>query len=432
MLEQFQLALQAQDIGRVRALLETHAEVRALVNAPIGPFDGRPAAMVKHNLPLLDLLLSHGADLNLKSAWWAGGFGLLDVDCTPEQAAPLLARGATVDVFAAAHLGMIERLRTLVDDDPSLVHARGGDGKTPLHSAATVEIARDLLDRGAVIDARDVDHESTAAQYLVRDAPDVVRLLVERGAWFDIFIAVGLRNATLVERCLRDDADALNHRTGQGLYVVAHDGKRAATPEQIGYQRGDIYRWVFDHNVSAVEAAARLGFDDIVALLLRHATPAQRLLAACAAADRAAAQAVLDAHPGVVAALTRSEMRLIADKAHANDTAAVALMLDIGFDAGITGPDAAEPIRWAAFHGNAELVRRLLTHAPPIGVRDPHYGSTVLGWCVYGSLHGWRRRSGDYAATVQLLLDAGERPDPSDLPTGREDVDSVLRRFVRE
>ena len=50
--------------------------------------------------------LRYGADLNLKSEWWAGGFGLLEHGCTPEQAAPLIARGAIVDIFAAAHLGV--------------------------------------------------------------------------------------------------------------------------------------------------------------------------------------------------------------------------------------------------------------------------------------------------------------------------------------
>ena len=289
----------------MRELLAEHAEVRAAVNEPIGPFDGRPVSMVKKNLPLLDVLLKYGADLNLKSRWWAGGFGILEYDCTPEEAAPLIERGAVVDVWAAAHLGMFDRLRALVDADPSLVHARGGDGKTPLHCARTVEIARYLLDRGAAIDARDVDHESTPAQYLVREAPDVARLLVDRGAWFDIFIAVGLRDPALVERCLRDDPEALDHRTWHGKYVVAHDGTRPATREAIGDRRGDIYRWVFGHNTSALDAALDLGFDDIAALLRRHASPAQQLLAAAGEADRAAAEAVAAAHPGVVAGLSR-------------------------------------------------------------------------------------------------------------------------------
>ncbi len=222
----------------------------------------------------------------------------------------------------------------------------------------------------------------------IRDAPDVAQLLVDRGAWFDIFIAVGLRDAGLVERCLRDDPEALDHRTWQGKYTTVHKG-RPSTREEIGDHRGDTYRWVFGHNVSVVDAARLLGFDDMVQLLLRHASPAQRLLAACAAADRSAAEAVVSAHPDVVGTLTRDQMRLIADRAHANDTAAVTLMLDLGFDALVPGPDDFEAIRWAAFLGNAEMTRALLRHNPPINVPDRSYGGTSLDNCVYGALHGW-------------------------------------------
>jgi hypothetical protein len=428
--ERFKSALHAGDVNGVRELLEQRAEVRAAINDPISWFHSRPVARATKNLPMLDVLLSYGADLNLKSTWWAGGFGLLEHDITPEQAAPLIARGAVVDIFAAAHLGMIDRVRELVERDPSQVRARGGDGKTALHCATTVEIARYLLDHGADIDARDVDHESTAAQYLVRDAPDVTRFLVERGAWFDIFIAVGLRDPALVERCLREDPDALDHRTWHGKYTVVHDGKRPATREEIGDHRGDTYRWVFDHNMSAIDVAVALGDTDIVDLLLRHASPAQRLIAACAKADRAVAEAIVAGYPQVVATLTPDQMRLICDKAHADEAAAVFLMLDLGFDPLARGVDDWEPLRWAAFHGNAEMTRRLLQYNPPINVPDPSYEGTPLGQCLYGAVHGWSRDSGDFATTVRLLLDAGERIDPSDLPTGRDDVDAVLRRHL--
>src|SRR6187401_337717 len=99
--QEFVAALHAQDLDRVRVLLERHAEVRKAVNAPISYFDGRPVMRAATNLPLLDLLLANGADINLKSAWWAGGFGILESDLTPAQAAALIARGATVDVWAA-------------------------------------------------------------------------------------------------------------------------------------------------------------------------------------------------------------------------------------------------------------------------------------------------------------------------------------------
>jgi ankyrin repeat protein len=427
--DQFRKALQSGDPDQVRPLLQSDSSVRALVNAPIGPFGGRPVGMVRDNLPMIDLLLEFGADLNLKSDWWAGGFGLLEHDCTPEQAAPLIARGATVDIFAAAHLGMLDHVRELVDADPSAVRARGGDGKTALHCATTVAIAAFLLERGAELDARCVDHQSTAAQYLVRDHPEITRLLIERGAWYDIFIAVALRDSALVERCLRDDPHALDHRTWHGKYRTVGDGERPATREEIGDHRGDIYRWVFDHHVGALDVAHRLGYDDVVAVLNRRATPAQRLLAACWRGARDEAAAIAAATSDCVAALNPEQMTLIADAAHANNTAAVLLMLDLGFDPLVRGVERWEPVRWAAFHGNVEMLRRLLAHRPPIGVKDPSYGGTLLGQCLYGSLHGWHCRSGDFAACVQLLLDAGERPQRDQYPIGRADVDAVLGRY---
>ena len=430
-LEQFRSALRSGDVDAVRALLETHEEVRAAINEPLGAFGARPVVMARKNLATVDVLLEYGADLNLKSNWWAGPFGILEWDITPEEAAPLIARGASVDIFAAAHLGMAGRVRDLLEADRSLVSARGGDGKTALHCARTVEIARILIEAGADIDARDVDHESTPAQYLVRDAPDVARLLVDRGAWFDIFIAVALRDAALVQRCLHEDAEALDHRTWHGKYTTVHHGRPSAR-EEIGDHRGDIYRWVFGHNVSVLDAARSLGFDDMEQLLLRHASPAQRLLAACAAADRPSAERAVAEHPGIVGTLHPEQMRLIGHKAHANDTAAVTLMLDLGFDALIPGPDDFEPVRWAAFHGNVEMTERLLRHSPPINVPDRSYGGTLLGNCLYGALHGWSCDSSpcDYAGTVRLLLEAGERVHPAYLPTGLDDVDAVLREHL--
>ena len=208
---------------------------------------------------------------------------------------------------------------------------------------------------------------------------------------------------------MRDDPDALDHRTWHGKYTVAHNGTRGATREEIGDRRGDIYRWVFGHNVSALEAAAQLGFADIEQLLWRHASPVQRLLAACASGNRASADAVVQAAPGIVQTLTSDQMRLIADRAHANDTTAVLLMLDVGFDPLARGVGKWEPIRWAAFHGNAELVKRLLAHNPPLNVPDETYGGTILGHCHYGSQHSWHRATGDFDTTARLLIEAAER-----------------------
>ena len=429
--QQFVAALYANDLDRVRGLLDHHAEVRHAVNAPIGHFDGRPVMAAARNLPLLDLLLAHGADINLKSAWWAGGFGILESDLTADQAAALIARGAIVDVWAAAHLGMFDRLRELVERDPSLVHARGGDGKTPLHYATTVEMARYLVDKGADVNARDVDHESTPAQYLVRDAPDVARFLIARGASVDIFMAVALRDRALVGRCLQEDPAALDARINEGRFRVRHDSAHASTPEAIGDGRGDIYRWVLGHYMTPIEVASRLGYPDIVDVLLAQASPTQRLLAACALADRAAAERLVAEHPGIVSSLTASQQRLLALRAYWNDTAAVALMVDLGFDPRVIGHDNGDTLHWAAFLGNAGMVRALLARNPAIGVRDAGYGGTPLHWCIHGSVHGEKCKTGAFAEVARLLIDAGEVVNPDMLPTGRDDLDQVLRAHAR-
>ena len=428
--ERFTAALHRQDIDEVRHLLDTSAEVRAAINSPLSHFGGRPVIPAKKNLPLLDLLLEYGADINLKSDWWAGGFGILEYDCTPEEAAPLVERGATIDVFAASHLGMFDRLRELIDRDPSLVHGRGGDGKTPLHNSKTVEIATCLVEHGAVLDARCVDHESTPAQYLVRDAPLAVRYLLDRGAWFEIFMAIALDDAGLVERCLREDPGALDHRIGEGLYAVAHNGKRAATRDEIGDRRGDIYRWVLDAQFNAFDVAARFGSAAMLERLLARASLAQRFLAACRRGDRVTTERLAAEHPGIVSTLTPGDQRLLVQSVQRDDLAAVTLMLDLGFDPHVTGQDTGDAWHWASFLGNRQMLELLLTANPAINSRDATHGGTALGWCIVGSLHGWRVKTGDFAGVAELLIKAGERVEPDMLPTGRDDVDRILRAHL--
>src|SRR5262249_14611430 len=149
---------------------------------------------------MVDVLLRAGANINARSHWWAGSFGVLDDD---HGLAPfLIERGAKVDVHAAARLGMQDRLQELISAQPALVHARGGDGQTPVHFAATVQVAEYLLDQGAEVDALDVDHESTAAQYMVRDRQEVARRLVARGCRTDLLMAAALGDLELVRKHL--------------------------------------------------------------------------------------------------------------------------------------------------------------------------------------------------------------------------------------
>ena len=99
----------------------------------------------------VDALLRAGADINARSHWWCGGRSVLD-ECAPELAEFLMERGALLDAHAAARLGMLERLREIVEADPATVGRRGANGQMPLHFASTVAIAEYLLERGAEIE----------------------------------------------------------------------------------------------------------------------------------------------------------------------------------------------------------------------------------------------------------------------------------------
>src|SRR5256885_3233691 len=96
--EELKQALRKDQASAVRQILDRHPELKAKINDPIGPFDS-PAMTGVRSVEMLDVLLAAGADLNAKSRWWAGGFGLLHV-ASPELAAHAIRRGAFVDVHA--------------------------------------------------------------------------------------------------------------------------------------------------------------------------------------------------------------------------------------------------------------------------------------------------------------------------------------------
>jgi ankyrin repeat protein len=102
-----------------------------------------------------------------------------------------LAAGRELDVFEASALGRLERLRELLDEDPSLANAWAGDGFQPLGLASFfghVDAARLLVERGAEVNSPSRNpmkvmplHSAAAAQDpYVRY--EIAKLLLEAGA----------------------------------------------------------------------------------------------------------------------------------------------------------------------------------------------------------------------------------------------------------
>jgi len=129
--------------------------------------------------------------------------------------------------------------------------------------------------------------------------------------------------------------------------------------------------------------------------------------------------------------LSDDEKQKLPHAAQSNNTQAVRLMLSAGWPTDARGQHSATALHWAAFHGNAAMVREILRYNPPLELRDGDHNSTPLGWATYGSKNGWRRATGDYAATVEALLAAGaKQPENVDKVDATEPVRQVLRKYA--
>jgi len=364
------------------------------------------------------LITEHPELLKEVSECWAPGFGTENI--SPEVAAFLVARGAELTPHAAAGLGLTDRLRAMLAADPSIVDAKGGDGCTPLHFARDLATARLLLDNGAKVDARDEDHYSTPAQWLIGRAPDVVRLLLDRGATPDIFLAVALGDRNLVERLVAEDPTCVTHRIGRLIHFppIGHNGG------------GTIYQWTLAFNSYSHQVALLKGQPALFNYLYEHSDTATRFLVNCVLARRAEAEAIAAQHPGLVASLPSEDLELLPRYCWETNTNydAVKLMLDLGFP--VTQTERSHgytPLHNAAWAGSADLVDLLIARGHPVDLRDPGYDATPLGWAIHCCIEAKRHPEGEYGRVAQSLVDAGSPLEDIRYPTGDPRIDAVLR-----
>ncbi len=214
-------------------------------------FGNRPATV--------QLLLELGADPNRKSDWAMGPWSPLHCAIYRGDKALahlLLAGGATLDVHTAAGLGDGEAVSRLLDNDPLRVNERGGDGCQPLHFADTAEVARLLLDRGAEIDGRCIDHYSTPVQYLCTTRPEVARYLLSVGAQPDLFSSVACGDVLSVEKLLNADPKLIQARINQMFF-----------PPGDQHNVHNILTFTIGQDTTPLHAAAKGNRGEMIALL---------------------------------------------------------------------------------------------------------------------------------------------------------------------
>jgi ankyrin repeat protein len=370
----FKTAMEAVDVETVRMLLSEHPELKEALKEPLFSF-GAPAlvyASARRDRALMEVLLDAGADIDARSDWPAGPFSALHHQIggsTPskvELAAFLIDRGATIDLHSAAGLGRTDVVADYLDAAPDRVNEPGPDGTTPLHLALDVQTAELLLERGAAMEQRCVDHNSTPAMWAIDERPAVLRFLLERGASADLFMAAVLNDPSLAERVLSEDPAAIRCRTREGRFGHPPEG-------------GDIYVWKLNFVETPHEVARLRGNVAVYRALVDHSPPDIRLVQAAREGDTGRMRDILAGEPGLIPGMpVQLHWHLMCQAPEALEVA-----LEFGANPNAPNRDGVTPLHQAAWQGELDKVRCLLNSGADPRIRDTHHASTPLGWATY-------------------------------------------------
>ena len=179
--------------------------------------------------------------------------------------------------------------------------------------------------------------------------------------------------------------------------------------------------------------ARKFGHADIAELIVSALSPKARLIDALWCGDGEHARRELDRYPSALKDLEPDEHSLLAAAAWWYRPDSVRLMLEAGFDPHARGANRSTPLDRASFHGYADIVAMLLSIDPdPPLLHQNEFGGIPLGACIHGSLHGWKTgHPQDHVRTSTLLLKAGSPLDPTMLPTGNDELDAVMRAWLK-
>jgi len=361
-------------------------------------------AVMTRQLDVIDELLARGADINARRSDGARPIHLFngdyhyrgwrdvpeDVATTPSEVlAHLIARGAYLDIWTAAHMGNLDRVRELLDQDSSLANKVSdynsyylGCG-SPLRNAAAkghIEIVRLLLERGAdpSLPQEHIAPRGHALYSAVYNGHhEIAKLLLEKGAW---------PNAA-VESSADALSIAIRNSDQKMIELLASYG--AARPVHLLAYYGDVQTAaaVFAANraladdADALANAAAEGHEAFVRLMLRYQPDLARRIAV-GAKTRELTELLFEhgmnpSRPNWLGITPLHRFAQNGDLEHAT------LFIDHGADLNARDEDLrSTPLAWAARSGKVPVVELLLSRGAKTSLPDDPPWATPLAWAT--------------------------------------------------
>ena len=373
-------------------------------------------AVMTRQLDLIDELLARGADINARRHEGARPIHLFNGDygyrgwrdvpkenrTTPREVlVHLITRGAYVDICTAAHMGNLDRVRELVDQDPGLANRVSdylsyylGSGSPLRNAAATghLDVVQFLLSRGADPNLPEegiAPHGGALHVAVSGNHFEVAKLLLERGAY----------PSGEVESSADCLSFAIMNKNQPMIDLLVSYG--ATQPTQIAAYYGNVESAAaafaanpdLADNPEALSNAASEGHEAFVRLLLRYQPELPRRVGV--AGKTPELTRLLFAHGMSPSRPNWLHITALHQFARAGDLEKATLFLDHGADLHARDEDiCSTPLGWAAKYGKIGMVKLLLgAGAQPNLDEDPPW-ATPLAWAT-------RRGHSDVAALLR-------------------------------